>query len=38
MIPIVGRRQHVDKETGQVVESQILRFSSLERVINGVLD
>lgn len=37
MMPIVGRKQHVDKETGQVVEGEIIHFS-LERVGNGVLD
>lgn len=38
MLPIVGRKQHVDKETGQVVEGEILYFSYLGRVVNGVLD
>lgn len=38
MLPIVGRKQHVDKETGQVVEGEILHLSWLGRVVNGVLD
>ena len=38
MMPIVGRKQHVDKETGQVVEGEILHLLSLKRIGNGVLD
>lgn len=38
MMPIVGRKQHVDKETGQVVEGEILHFSSLDFVVDCVLD
>ena len=38
MTPIVGRRQHVNKEAGLVMEGEILHFSSLERMVNGVLD
>lgn len=32
MMPIVGRKQHVDKETGQVVEGAILHFPPLKVV------
>lgn len=38
MMPIVGRKQHVDKETGQVVEGKTLHLFSLGRVGNGMLD
>lgn len=38
MMPIVGRKQHVDKETGQVVEGEIFHLFSLERVAKRVLD
>lgn len=38
MMPIVGRKQHVDKETGQVVEGEIIHLVSLGHVGNGVLD
>ncbi|KAH0827978.1 hypothetical protein J3R83DRAFT_3617 [Lanmaoa asiatica] len=39
MMPIVGRKQHVDKETGQVVEGETLHLFSLGHVgSNGVLD
>ncbi|KIJ18606.1 hypothetical protein PAXINDRAFT_128870 [Paxillus involutus ATCC 200175] len=34
MMPIVGRKQHVDKETGQVVEDWELVFADDEREVN----
>jgi len=34
MMPIVGRKQHVDKETGQVVEDWELVFADDEREAN----
>ncbi|KAG9316732.1 hypothetical protein JVU11DRAFT_2792 [Chiua virens] len=34
MLPIVGRKQHVDKETGQVVEDWELVFADDEREVN----
>lgn len=38
MMPIVGRKQHVDRETGQVVEGMVFYLLFIKRVVNSVLD